>query len=224
VSRILIPANEPEDWRHLLADPQKHWRRGYSARALAHCWQEADGIPAGCLAVLARCVALQDLETLIAIPEHRVPLPGGKRPSQNDVWVLARTPTELVSIAVEGKVSEPFGPTLDEWFEPNSLGQEVRLRYLCRKLELTYPPPADARYQLFHRAASAVIEAEWYHASHAVLLIHSFSPTNSWFDDYVRFLELFGVSATVNAVASRSLRSLRMHFAWVQGEAAYLEA
>ena len=90
----MIAANEPEDWRHLLADPQKHWRRGYSARALAHCWQEADGIPAGCLAVLGRCEALQNLETLIAIPEHRVPLPGGKRSSQNDVGVLAATPTE----------------------------------------------------------------------------------------------------------------------------------
>ena len=34
--------------------------------------------------------ALREAEFLLAIPEHEVPLPGGIRPSQNDLWVLAR--------------------------------------------------------------------------------------------------------------------------------------
>ena len=55
------------------------------------------------------------LEPLLILPEHKVPLPGGSRPSQNDVWVLARTDKDLVSIAVEGKVSESFGPTVADW-------------------------------------------------------------------------------------------------------------
>jgi hypothetical protein len=41
-----------------------------------------------------------------------VPLPGGSTQSQNDAFVLARTPKGLVSITIEGKVSEPFGETL----------------------------------------------------------------------------------------------------------------
>jgi hypothetical protein len=33
----------------------------------------------------------------------------GSKPSQNDIFILARSDTDLVSIAVEGKVDEPFG-------------------------------------------------------------------------------------------------------------------
>ncbi len=108
-ARVLVPAVSPEDWQRLLAEPDKHWRRGYSAHAIAHCWQEADGFPEEIAGVLSRCPRFEKLELLIAIPEHQVPLPGGHRPSQNDVWALARGPHGLVSIAVEGKVSEPFG-------------------------------------------------------------------------------------------------------------------
>ena len=45
MSKIFIPANKPEDWKTLLAEPDKHWKKGCSARALAYCWQEADGFP-----------------------------------------------------------------------------------------------------------------------------------------------------------------------------------
>ncbi len=44
MNKIYIPATKPEDWKSLLADP-KHWRSGYSAMALAYCWQEANGFP-----------------------------------------------------------------------------------------------------------------------------------------------------------------------------------
>ena len=57
-----------------------------------------------------------DVEMLIGLPEHKVALPGGARASQTDLWVLARTNDDLISIAVEGKVRESFGPTLAEWF------------------------------------------------------------------------------------------------------------
>jgi hypothetical protein len=35
----------PESWQELLADPQKQWVTGYSARTLAHCWEDAEGLP-----------------------------------------------------------------------------------------------------------------------------------------------------------------------------------
>jgi hypothetical protein len=40
-----IPTNGPEDWKNLLAQPEKHWRTGHSANALAHCWEDAYGFP-----------------------------------------------------------------------------------------------------------------------------------------------------------------------------------
>ncbi len=45
MNKIFVPTNRPEDWKPLLAEPKKHWRTGYSAKALAYSWEEADGFP-----------------------------------------------------------------------------------------------------------------------------------------------------------------------------------
>ena len=38
MTKIYIPANDPEQWAQFLAEPIKQWRCGYSARALAYCY------------------------------------------------------------------------------------------------------------------------------------------------------------------------------------------
>ena len=43
--KILIPTTSPDDWRRLLADPNSHWRTGYSAKTLAYCWEAEPGFP-----------------------------------------------------------------------------------------------------------------------------------------------------------------------------------
>lgn len=223
MGKVLIPATSPEDWRRLLAEPKKHWRRGFSAQAVAFSWQEADGFPSEVYEVLSEVPRLKELKALIVIPEHQVPLPGGSRPSQNDVWVLGRTPSGLVSVAVEGKVSEPFGPTVGEWVSNSSHGKKKRLRFLCHELGLPYPTPDDVRYQLLHRAASALIEAKRFFACDAVMLVHSFSQEDQWFDDYRRFLSLFNLAAEVNEVTSLDREAeLFLHFAWVRGDKRYI--
>ena len=79
------------------------------------------------------------------------------------------------------------------------------------------------RYQLLHRAASAVIEANRFNAAHAMMLIHSFSQAHKWFEDYQRFLSLFGVKGDPNTITSVGRRgSLLLYFAWVRGEERYL--
>jgi hypothetical protein len=88
------------------------------------------------------------------------------------VWVLAKSENSLVSIAVEGKVEEPFDKTLGEWKTDASMGKEVRFSYLMEILGLREPIPDSVRYQLLHRTASAVIEAERFGAQNAVMLIH----------------------------------------------------
>jgi len=156
MGKILIPASGPEDWKKFLAEPEKQWRRGYSARSLAYCWQEAGGIPQEVLSVLEQIPSLKGLSTIFAIPEHKVSLRGRGKPSQNDVWVLGETKDGLVSIAVEGKVSETFGPTVGEWFLKHMPGKEKRLKFLCGELGLAFPPPEGIRYQLLHRTVSAI--------------------------------------------------------------------
>ena len=190
--RILTFTTGPSDWQGLLADPVKHWRSGYSARTLAHCWEAADGLPAEVSMALGQTTdpLLGGLVPLLAVPEFKVPLPGGSRASQTDIFVLARSSAGPVCIMVEGKVNESFGPTLDEWKADASPGKEKRLRFLLRALGLAAIPGGDIRYQLFHRAASAIITGEQYRAVAAVLLIHSFSEQRTGFEDYDAFLRL----------------------------------
>ncbi|MFC1719905.1 DUF6946 family protein, partial [Pseudomonadota bacterium] len=219
------PSLAAEEWKRFLADPEKHWRTGYSAKAIAHCWQEAGGIPSEIINVLNQIVTLQGIKTIFAIPEHKVPLPGGVRASQNDVWVLAETEESLVSIAVEGKVSESFDMTLGEWFIKPSPGKQERLQFLCDQLCLDFPPPDHIRYQLLHRTASAIIEARRFRTKEAVMVVHTFSPTNEWLADYQNFLALYGLKAAVDEAVSTQLESgINLHFAWVHGDEKYLNA
>ena len=89
---IYIPATKPEDWRHLLAEPDKHWRDGYSAKSLAVAWHRNKGFPAEIRRAFENSdyALFRNAELLLAIPEHKVPLPGGGNPSQNDLFVLAK--------------------------------------------------------------------------------------------------------------------------------------
>lgn len=223
MGKVLIPASDAEDWKVFLADPVKHWKMGYSARAVAHCWQDAGGIPSDVESVLSQIPALHGLQTIFAIPEHKVSLPGGTRPSQNDVWVLAETDDALVSIAVEGKVSESFDLTVGEWFENPSSGKEIRLKFLCNEIGIEFPPPNHIRYQLLHRTASAIIEAKRFRTTEAVMVVHSFSRTNEWLEDYLEFLSLYGLEGGVDQAASTQIEpNIHLHFAWVHGDEKYL--
>ncbi len=223
VKKIFIPTSQPEDWKQLLAEPDKQWKKNYSARALAYCWQEANGIPKDVAKTLSQIPEFKGLEALIVIPEHQVPLPGGARPSQNDCWVLARTSSDLVSIAVEGKVSESFGPKLGEWLKDASPGKTERLSYLCSELGLDIHLPESIRYQLLHRTVSALIEAKRFHAKHAVMVVHSFSQTAEWFDDYQEFTALFGARAGLDKTVSIGHSGdINLHVAWVNGNKRYL--
>ena len=220
MGKIYIPTSSAEQWARFLAEPVKHWRQGYSARTLAYSWQEAIGFPTEVGAVLASQFPAAEL--LLALPEHKVPLPGGSRSSQNDIWVLARSKDQLISIAVEGKVSEPFGPTVQEWQADSSPGKAERFSYLLSLLGLS-AVPVDTRYQLLHRTASAIIEAQRFNAAHAVMLVHSFSQSGEWFQDYAAFVALMGGSAKENRMVSVGFRSgVSLHLAWVRGDAYYL--
>jgi hypothetical protein len=75
-----------------------------------------------------------------------VPLPGGRRESQNDAWVLAQCDSGLVSMTVEGKVSEPFGELVGDWFANPSKGKEDRLRFLCEDKFVAKLRTTDGHY------------------------------------------------------------------------------
>lgn len=226
---IFVPSTGPGDWQRLLADPVKHWKTGFSARSFAYAWEDADGFPPEITNALEETGEpdVKELRPLIVIPEHEVPLPGGRRPSQNDAWVLARNEKGLVSIAVEGKVEEPFGPTIGEWLGEASEGKNERLGYLADIMGIDEDGlGAEIRYQLMHRTASAIIEANRFHASTALMIVHSFSPAMTWFDDYAAFCELFTDQAVrPDSVVSIGQRSgVACYLAWVRGDKRFLKA
>lgn len=222
MKRIYIPTVSADDWRKHLAEPDKHWRSGYSAKTFAECWEQSNGFPVEFQRMFSSAgnPAFAELELLLAFPEYRVDLTDGKRPSQNDLFVLARAKDgHLASIMVEGKVSEPFGETLEVWLKDASEGKKKRLKTLCAILGLQNDPPLHVRYQLFHRTASAVLEAKRFNAQYALMIVHSFSPEHRWFSDYQDFLGLFGVSAGINELVELpATEGKRLFTAWVVGQ------
>ena len=166
----------------------------------------------------------QKIELLLAFPEYRVPLPGGSHPSQNDIFILAKGNCQLVSIMIEGKVSEPFGETIAEWMKNCSEGKQKRLKFLLNKLQLKNNQIDAIRYQLLHRAASSIIEAERFKAENALILVHSFSQDNEGFDDYCQFLDLFDLRGEIDSLAfAKSTHGIDLYFGWVKGEEKYLD-
>jgi hypothetical protein len=117
VADILIPARSADDWQRFLAEPEKHWRTGYSAKSFAHCWQAARGFPPSVRRVFKQSPhpLFHDIEMLLGIPERAVPLPGRGKSSFSDLFVLAKSGGDLVSITVEGKVAEQFDVLISEW-------------------------------------------------------------------------------------------------------------
>jgi Domain of unknown function (DUF6946) len=239
VTRIVIPAESADDWQRLLASPERQWVTGYSARTLAHCWQEADDFPASIKAVFASSPysLFHDIELLLGIPEHKVPLPGGQRASQTDLFALAKSKGDLVSIAVEGKVSEPFGETARDWLDRRAFDEEkkgrkrrpsdgatARLAYLCDSVGLDESDVGTLRYQLLHRTASALIEAQRFNARHALMLVHSFSPADEWLSDYQAFARALGAdgadAGTLSFVGDRS--GVDLYLGWTKGEERFL--
>ena len=192
MSKIFVPSETVASWQRLVARPE-HWKPSFSAMTLAQCWEAADGrLPPEIrdLLVSAQYPALTAPELLLAIPEYQLPLPGGERPTQTDVFALLRGSSGLATCAVEGKVDEKFGPTIEE---KRREGAAERLAFLHDLLRIPADSSASLRYQLFHRSAAAILLAQQFFAPTAVLIVHSFSPSHRWYSDFGAFAHALDV-------------------------------
>jgi hypothetical protein len=114
-------------------------------------------------------------------------------------------------MTVEGKVNEPFDDLVEDWLYKNERKQnrQRRLEGLCDLLGLEVSDALGLRYQLLHRTASALIEAERYSATTSVILVNSFSAEKMWLDDYVDFAGALGVSAENRKLVDAGIKSNR---------------
>jgi hypothetical protein len=228
MNKLYVPTSSPTDWQALLVEPEKQWKPGWSAYELAVAWEAANGFPGSVAKVLGTAPAgvLNGLSFQLGLVEHKVPLPGGTTASQTDLWVLARTANgETVSLAVEGKVDEKFDDLVADWLsrhgEPSE-GKRKRLEYLCSLLDLDPETVLLLRYQLVHRTAAALIEAERFGARHAVMLVHSFSSADSWFGDYAAFATALHADArpAVDRIVEVGARGgIQLYLGWVKDSA-----
>ncbi len=225
MNKFFILANNADDWKPLVGS--ENWKTGYSAKALAYCWQEANDFPESVRNVFIKSgIGLfKNVKLLLAFPEYKVPLPGGRRAAQNDIFILAKGNNQLISITVEGKVSEPFDKTVAEWKLGSSKGKETRLKFLCDELLLAEEQIDHIRYQLLHRTASAIIEAKKFNAQNALVLVHSFSQYDEWFEDYSQFLALFGLNNVEpdSLMFAKNINGIDLYFSWVRGDKKYLD-
>lgn len=185
---------KPEDVIPYLACRELHWKKGYSAYELAHSWVGARGIPERVRSVLETCAEYEGAELVNGLFEHTVDVPGKGRASQTDLLAFVRlVHGRHAVIAVEGKASEPFGPLVSTWND-YSHNRQYRLKKLCETLGLPEGGVDDVRYQLIHRTAAAVYIAKRRRVARAVMLVHSFSPTDASFGDFWEFSHLMGMA------------------------------
>jgi hypothetical protein len=114
---------------------------------------------------------------------------------------------------------------MKDWYVEPSPGKQQRLKFLCDQIGVTFPPPDHLHYQLFHRAASAVLEAERFKTDEAAMIVHSFSAEDKWLDAYAAFLGLFGLTASPGQLVGKLLPSGRtLSFGWAKGNPRFLTA
>lgn len=225
---IYIPSSGVDDWRKLLADPKKQWRKGFSARTLAYAWENYQDFPPEINDLFINCVPpIYNIELLMAIPEYQVRMPPyGGHPSQNDLFVLAKdSSNQLITMMIEGKVSESFDKNLSLWNSEDSPGKVKRLIFIKDALGLVDEIPLTIRYQLLHRMVSAILEAKRFNARKAIMIVHSFSQDNLWFEDYQAFLNLFGVrnTETGKLYMVQELSGINVYTGWACGDQKFLE-
>lgn len=216
IARLHVPMTKPEDVIGHLAKKRRDWKPDHSAQELAECWfGSRPDFPVAVRQVLATAPEYSQAELVDAFFEREVELGSLGRNSQTDLMVIAGLSNELGVIAVEGKVDESFADPVIKW--NTSAGKQNRLVGLCSTLGLDHAQVGQVRYQLLHRTASAILEAKRYRSRHALMLVHSFSSSHRWFDDFSAFSRMMGIPVDVHGRCSavKECDGVNLRLAWV---------
>ncbi len=194
IPRLHLPMRAPTDVIPHLGAPH-HYKEGRSARLIAETWFKANSVPEAVLTVLNQVPCFTEAELVDAFLERCIELGDGAKPSQTDLLAVLGLPDALVIMAVEGKVDESFGELVSEWSDgasPKSKKPE-RLKRLTTTLGLDIRTVAPLRYQLLHRTASAIYEAQRYRSKTAIMMVHSFDARNAGLADFKLFAVEMGL-------------------------------
>jgi hypothetical protein len=223
-----VPVEKLDQVRDVVS-PEK-WRPNRSAYELAVSWTRANGFPPSVKTLLDACQEFANAKVIRGTFEHGDDLGGPRGPSRTDLMLHVRCGDSLGMIAVEGKVDEGFDKTVGDWVrapkDGRISGRPQRLEMLLRCLGISQSDVAGIRYQLIHRTASAVLEADRYHAHNAMMLVHAFTLGNpecnparseAQFDDFTAFAAILGISGIQRNAVSGPITagSARLWLAWI---------
>ena len=185
----MIP--NPSVWRRQLL--KKHWKKNCSAWAVAHSWFYAQDLPPEIHGVFGNDATLLRME-----PEAAVALPGASGPSSCDVFARVEFFGKEYVLVIEAKVEEEFGQTVRRWLdsytsEESAENRQYRLEMICERLGLDYNfvINLDVGYELFHKVFAALKSAEFWDVDGALMIVQSFSPRCTGFDEFRRFCSVF---------------------------------
>jgi hypothetical protein len=223
------PLSNPEDVIKYLGKGQAHWKKGRSAYELANSWFAAQKLaefaiqklPESVCSILNTVAAFEGAVLRKGIFELQTELDDlGRGPSQTDLLALLEGRGGIsIALGVEGKVDEPFGEIVSDWldFSPDRLR---RLARVIEKLNLKSSIIGELRYQLLHRTAALLIEAEQRQSSQAIMLVQSFSPNHirAGFKDFQRFSAALGTPVDEPGVLSvpRRIQGIELRLGWCE--------
>jgi hypothetical protein len=226
MSRIHVATRGICNWRERLANPDRQWKRGFSAFETAVAWEcassEESQLPQPIRTALVNG-GFDAPKLLFAVAEHKVPLRGGRTASQSDVWAVVSTSKGMLSLSVEAKANEAFGDqTLEKWFEGTSEQSKANRQERWKHL-VQYLPDAPTdhyhpiRYQMLHRCAASVIEADRFGLPHASFVVQAFGSPDASFQEYKAFCQAIGVPPARGSLttASKARLGISLSIGWV---------
>jgi hypothetical protein len=228
--------NKAEDWKGFAGED--NWVPTRSAFEIAYAWHDAGGFPDDVIKALEQSgqEVLHKLRLEVAFVEKPVFLDTLVGPSMNDLMGYARNAAgDNIVVAVEAKTDETFGLPVVSWVKGDRLVPETgaanrpsrvrRLKFLSEQLGVSISDSSGLRYQLLHRATSAILEGALYGAVAVVVIIHSFganeSDVTNW-ADFGQFLKALGSESipeknkVVGPLAlNTDAKSAPLYFLWV---------
>jgi hypothetical protein len=215
LARLWLPLRKAEDVKPFLADPGQY-QDNHSAKLIAETWSAANELPPKVKQVLTR--RFSEAILIDGFLERCTELGDGLRPSQSDVLAILALNDELAVMAVEGKVTESFGELVSVWWTgaSNTSGKPLRLEMLKKTLGLADVDVGGVRYQLLHRTASAIYEAQRYRSKVAAMMVHSFDPDSSGLSDFTLFAEQMGLpdAGAGRLVGPVARDGVELHLGW----------
>jgi hypothetical protein len=80
---------------------------------------------------------------------------------------------------------------------------------------------------LFYRTVSSILTAEQFTEKKAIMIVHSFSESDEWYNDYLDFVKLINpnLNPRINEIYNCKILSpgIELYIGWIKVEEKYLE-